>query len=90
MTVKRIQYFEAASGFFLILLGFFIWWWSTQLIWILIYPQPLEKTLIEVMPFVFWTIGLVLIVDGLRRVFETNPDIKKYATVFFRIFHFSI
>jgi hypothetical protein len=37
------------------------------LVWILIYPQPLAKSLIEAVPFVFWVTGYVLVIDGIRK-----------------------
>ena len=72
MKSKRTPYFEATAGLFLVVIGFILWWWSTQLVWIQIYPQPLEKSLIESMPFVFWAIGVVLVIDGFRRKLENN------------------
>ena len=67
MNFKRKPFFEVAIGLLLVAIGFVLWWWSTQLVWILIYPQPLAKTLIESMPFVFWAIGILLVIDGFRR-----------------------
>ena len=72
MKSKKTPFFEIATGLLLVLFGFILWWWSTQLVWILIYPQPLEKSLIEGLPFVFWAIGPVLVVDGLRRKLQNN------------------
>ena len=54
---------EIFIGFFFIILGFFISYWSSQLIWIQIYPPPFEKTLLEILPVVFWIIGILLFVD---------------------------
>ena len=67
MKSRRTSYFEAGTGLVLLSIGFIVLWWSRQLFWITIYPQPLEKSLIEIMPFIFWTIGAVLIVDAVRR-----------------------
>ena len=67
MKSKRAPFFEVAAGLLLVVIGFILWWWSTQLVWIQIYPQPLEKSLIESMPFAFWAIGVVLVMDGFRR-----------------------
>jgi hypothetical protein len=72
MKLKRAPFFEVAAGLLLVIIGFILWWWSTQLIWILIYPQPLAKSLIETMPFVFWIIGFVLVIDGFRRWLRSN------------------
>jgi hypothetical protein len=59
--------FEIAIGFCFIILGFFISYWSSQLIWIEIYPPHFEKTLIEILPLIFWSIGILLLVDVLRK-----------------------
>jgi uncharacterized protein YjeT (DUF2065 family) len=67
MKSKRAPFLEVAAGLLLVVIGFILWWWSTQLVWIQIYPQPLEKSLIESVPFVFWAIGVVLVMDGFRR-----------------------
>ena len=68
MKVKRVSLLELATGLLLVAIGFILYWWSTQLVWILIYPQPLARSLIESMPFIFWVIGIFFIIDGLRRL----------------------
>ena len=67
MDFKRKPFFEVATGLLLVAIGSILWWWSTQFAWILIYPQPLAKALIESMPFVFWLTGVVFVIDGFRR-----------------------
>jgi hypothetical protein len=67
MEGKRIAIFEFCIGILLIALSFAFWWWSKQLVWILIYPPPLAKQLIEGLPFALWGLGALLVVDGLRR-----------------------
>jgi hypothetical protein len=74
MKFKRASFFEVAAGLLLVIIGFILWWWSTQLVWILIYPQPLAKSLIESIPFVFWAIGFALVMDGFRRWLKSNPS----------------
>jgi hypothetical protein len=58
---------EIGVGLFLIVIAFILWWWFKQLLWILIYPPPLAKRLIESLPLVLWGLGALLIVDGIRR-----------------------
>ena len=72
MKSKKTPFLEVAAGLLLVLFGFILWWWSTQLAWILIYPQPLEKSFIEGLPFAFWALGPVLVVIGLRRKLQNN------------------
>jgi hypothetical protein len=74
MKFKISPFFEIAAGLLLVIIGFILWWWSAHLVWILIYPQPLARSLIEAMPFVFWVIGFVLVMDSIRRWLEKNPS----------------
>ena len=67
MNSKRAPFVEVAAGLLLVVTGFILWLWSKQLVWIQIYPQPLAKSLIEIVPFIFWATGTVLVVDGFRR-----------------------
>jgi hypothetical protein len=64
---KNVIVFEICIGLLLIIIGFIVWWWSTHLLWILIYPPPLAKQLIDGLPFVFWSLGALLFIDGMRR-----------------------
>lgn len=72
MKFKRTPFIEIAIGLLLVAIGFILWLWSTQLLWILIYPQPLAKSLIEIIPYVFWAIGTILLIDGFRRWFSSR------------------
>jgi hypothetical protein len=72
MKSKRVPFFEVAAGSLLVVTGLILFWWSTQLVWILIYPQPLAKSLIEILPFLFWVTGVVLVLDGFRRWLKNN------------------
>jgi hypothetical protein len=67
MKSKISPFFEIVAGLLLVIVGFILWLWSTQLVWILIYPQPLAKSLIEAIPLVFWVTGYVLVIDGIRK-----------------------
>jgi hypothetical protein len=67
MNMKSVIGFESCIGLLLIIIGFIVWWWSTHLLWILIYPPPLAKQLIDGLPFVFWSLGALLFIDGMRR-----------------------
>ena len=68
MDGEKIHVIEICTGVVSIIIGFILHWWSTQILWILIHPPPLAKQLIECLPFVFWIIGALLIVDGVRRM----------------------
>jgi len=59
---------EIILGMGLILFGFYIHSWAKSLYWILIYPPPREKQIIEATPFFLWIVGTFLIVGGIRRV----------------------
>lgn len=67
MESRRVAVFEICVGILLIVIGFILWRWSKQILWILIYPPPLAKPLIESLPFLFWGLGALLVVDGVRR-----------------------
>jgi hypothetical protein len=67
MDSESVILFEFYFGVLFIVIGFIVWWWSTHLLWILIYPPPLAKQFIESIPFVFWGLGALLFMDGVRR-----------------------
>ena len=67
MEKKRVIFFEIGISILFIFTGFFVWWWSNQLPWILIFPPPLAKQLIEIIPFICLGLGILLIFDVLRR-----------------------
>ncbi len=68
MDNEKRSLMEICAGFIFILLGFLLNWWSKQLVWIELYPPPIAKQIIEVIPFFFWTLSALLIVDGVRRM----------------------
>ena len=65
---------EISLGLILIVIGFILLWWSRQLAWIQIYPPPWEKQLIESLPWIFWILGALLIIDGLRRMIKNISE----------------
>jgi len=72
--VKRVPYIEICIGILLIIIGFVIWLWAKQLVWIAIYPPPWEKQFIETLPIIFSGLGLLLVIDGARRLIKrTKP-----------------
>jgi len=75
MEGRRIAVFEICVGSSLIVIGLILWWWSKQLVWILIYPPPLAKQLLESLPFVFWGLGALLIVDSVRRKIQGSENL---------------
>ena len=72
MKVKRKAFLEVATGLSLFAIGLILRWWSAQLVWILTYPQPLAKYLIEIIIRIFWAIGVILVVDCFRRLPTQN------------------
>lgn len=69
MNGKKIIVVKICSGLTLIVIGVLIFLWSRQLYWISIYPPPIWKQFIEALPYVFWSLGALLALDGLRRLF---------------------
>jgi hypothetical protein len=67
MEGKRVGVIEIGIGCLFIMLGLFVWWWVTHLLWILIYPPPLAKQVLDSLPFVCWIVGALLLLDGIRR-----------------------
>lgn len=68
MSNKKRPLIEICTGLILILLGFLLNWWSKRLVWIEIYPPPIAKQIIEVIPIIFWGLSALLIGDGVRRL----------------------
>ena len=67
MNGKGKIIFQICIGSSLVCIGCIVWWWSMQLLWILIYPPPLVKQIIDSLPYIFWGLGVVLVIDGVRR-----------------------
>jgi len=67
MSGKRVVIIELFIGLVLWIIGVAVYWWARQLFWILIYPPPIEKQILDVLPYVFWIIGIVIIIDSIRR-----------------------
>ncbi|MDH5770830.1 MAG: hypothetical protein OEZ25_06055 [Candidatus Bathyarchaeota archaeon] len=74
MRRERMHIIEVSLGLILIVIGFILLWWSRQLVWIQIYPPPWEKQLIESLPWIFWILGALLIIDGLRRMIKNISE----------------
>lgn len=66
--VNKLGIIEILLGIGLITLGFKVYFWAKSLFWILIYPPPLRKQIIEASPFFLWLIGVFLLADGIRRL----------------------
>ena len=81
MERTRVAVFEICGGLLLIVTGSILWWWSKQLLWILIYPPPLAKQLIESLPFAFWGVGALLVVDGVRRKIRGSENPKATTVI---------
>ena len=67
MERKKVIFLEIFASLFLIIAGFFVWLWSQQLIWIKIYPLPLAKQLLDIIPFICLGLSILIILDVIRR-----------------------
>jgi len=67
MEKEKVIIIEVFASLLLTVTGLVLWWWSQQLVWILLYPPPLEKQIIENVPFIFWGFSIIFILDALRR-----------------------
>ena len=67
MEKKRVMLVEFCVGVLFIATGLFVWWWSQQLPWILIFPPPMAKQIIETIPFVSVGLGVLFLLDAIRR-----------------------
>ena len=66
MTRERYVIIEFFVGVIMLAVGAVIYWWKSKLYWIMIYPPPVEKQVMDVVPYIFWIVGLIL-VDSVRR-----------------------
>ena len=67
MTAKRAALAELLIGCALLAMGAVVHWWARQLLWIMIYPPPVEKQILDVLPYALIIVGAVLIIDSARR-----------------------
>ncbi len=67
MNGKRAALAELLIGLVLFAIGAVVYWWARQLVWIMIYPPPAEKQILDVLPYALIVIGIVLIIDSARR-----------------------
>ncbi|MCW4041394.1 MAG: hypothetical protein NWE83_11680 [Candidatus Bathyarchaeota archaeon] len=74
MSFQRKYIIRFGIGGILIVIGLILHWWSTQLLWILVYPPPFAKQLLEILPYVFWIIGVVLVIYNLRKVMMSKEN----------------
>ena len=77
MELKKVHVIELIAGLALIILGLVVYWWASQLFWILIYPPPILKIIIDILPFILWLIGVVLILDSIRRIRAESSSKKE-------------
>ena len=69
MRVRKTTIIEGLIGLALLMLAAVLYWWSRQLVWIMIYPPPIEKQIMDISPYVVGILGVILIIDSLRRRF---------------------
>ncbi len=59
---------ELLVGTISLIAGLAIYLWAMQLVWITIYPPPIEKRILDILPYIIWAGGIVLIIDSIRRI----------------------
>lgn len=74
MSFQRKYIIGMCIGGALIAIGLILQWWSTQLLWILVYPPPFAKQLLEILPYVLWIIGVVIVIDNLRKAMMSKEN----------------
>jgi len=67
MNGKKAALAELLIGLLMLAIGAVVYWWARQLLWIMIYPPPVEKQILDVLPYALWIIGMVVIMDSTRR-----------------------
>jgi len=72
MRVRGAAIVELLIGLVLLIVGVAVYWWTSQLFWIMIYPPPVEKQILDVLPYITWMVGAVLILDSIRRFFRSK------------------
>jgi hypothetical protein len=72
MKKNEAQYVEIIIGLFLTTLGALIQWWSKKLAWIMIHPPPIKKQILNILPYLLWAIGIVLILDYIRKIINIS------------------
>jgi len=72
MRVRRAAIIELLIGLVLLIVGVAVYWWTSQLFWIMIYPPPVEKQILDVLPYIAWIVGAALILDSIRRFFGSK------------------
>lgn len=59
---------ELAAGVAMIMSGFAVSHWASTITWITVYPPPLEKQLLDLLPLLLWVSGIALIIDAGRHL----------------------
>jgi len=72
MRVRGAAIVELLIGLVLLIVGVAVYWWTSQLFWIMIYPPPVEKQILDVLPYITWIVGAALILDSIRRFFGSK------------------
>jgi len=67
---------EVSAGVVIIVVGVVVQLWSRQLAWIAVYPPPLGKQILDVLPYVLWVLGAALVADGIRRLLAPKTSIS--------------
>jgi len=77
ISSKRVAIVELLIGLAFLIVGVAVYWYARQLFWMMIYPPPIEKQILDVLPYVTWTIGAVLVLDSIKRFFRSRRKQEK-------------
>lgn len=66
--LNKLIFVEIFLGIVFVVAGIYVCFWAAKTVWIMIYPPPKEKQIIEALPYLFWLIGVFLVGDGIRRL----------------------
>jgi len=72
MSWKRAAFIKLFIGLVLLVIGAAVHWWARQLVWITIYPPPIKKQILDVLPYLFWVSGVVLTLGSTRRLLRAR------------------
>ena len=67
MNQRRVAAIQLFVGIALLCVAAIVYWWTTQIYWIAIYPPPYQKQVLGALPYVISGLGIVLILDAVRR-----------------------
>jgi len=69
---KTIAITEFLAGILFLIIGAAVQIWTRQLYWIMIYPPPIQKQILDVLPYAIWAVSALLILDSVRRLLKSK------------------